>query len=187
MEETNKQEQEGRTERVKERGGVRKGILYELLILGIKIAAIVGVLVAVFTFIFGVFRTADASMHPAVRDGDLVIYYRFDKKYVASDSVVVKFDGEKQVRRVVAVAGDTVDFTEKGNLMLNGSIQQETDINEKTYRYDTGVEFPLTVPEGEIFVLGDSREHSTDSRVYGCVPINKTLGKVTMIIRTRRP
>ena len=134
MEETNKQEQEGRTERVKERGGVRKGILYELLILGIKIAAIVGVLVAIFTFIFGVFRTPDASMHPAIRDGDIVIYYRFDKKYVASDSVVVKFDGEKQVRRVVAVAGDTVDFTEKGNLVLNGSSQQETDINEKTYR-----------------------------------------------------
>ena len=186
MEETNKQEHTGRTERAKERGGVKKGILYELLMLGIKIAAIIGVLVIIFTLIFGIFRTSDLSMHPAIRDGDLVMYYRFDKKYVASDTVVLQYEGEQQVRRVVAVAGDTVDFKD-GRLVINGSAQEEREIHEETYRYETDVEFPLTVGEGEIFVLGDGREHSTDSRVYGTVPVNKTLGKVTMIIRTRRP
>ncbi len=168
-----------------ERGDIRKGTLYELLILGIKIAAIIVVFVGVFTFVFGIFRTADASMHPAIRDGDLVIFYRYDKTYVASDILVVDYKGERQARRVVAVAGDTVDL-QSGQLYINSSVQQEPEIHEVTDRYETEVEFPLTVKEGEVFVLGDGREHSTDSRVYGCVPIKKTLGKVTMIIRTRR-
>ena len=175
----------GPTTRRSERGDVARGILYELLILLIKITAIIGVFIAVFTFIFGVFRTADASMHPAIRDGDLIIYYRHDRDYVMSDTIVVDYNGEKQARRVVAIAGDTVDLRD-GRLIVNGSAQEEREIHEATDRYDTDVEFPLTVGEGEVFVLGDGREHSTDSRVYGTVPVEKTLGKVTIVIRTRR-
>lgn len=169
-----------------QRGSVGRGILYELLILLIKIAAIIAVFVAIFTFIFGVFRTGDAAMHPSIRDGDLIIYYRHDKKYVASDTIVVRYNGELEARRVVAVAGDTVDLSD-GYLVINGSIQQERDIHEKTYRLETDIEFPLTVGEGEVFVLGDGREHATDSRVYGPVKIEDTLGKVTIVLRTRRP
>lgn len=168
-----------------ERGDVTKGIMYELLILAIKIVAIIVVFIGIFTFIFGIFRTADLSMHPAIRDGDLVIFYRFDKKYVASDTIVVSYDGEKQARRVVAIEGDKVDLI-NGQLFINGSVQMEQEIHERTDRYETDVRFPLTVEAGEVFVLGDGREHSTDSRVYGCVPVKKTLGKVTMVIRTRR-
>ena len=170
----------------KKRGGVSKGILYELLILGIKISAIVGVFVVVFTLIFGLFRVGDMSMYPAIKDGDLVMYYRFDKRYVATDTVAISYDGETQARRVIAIEGDTVDIRE-GKLYVNGAPQCEKDVQGVTDRYESDVEFPLTVQEGEIFVLGDSREYSTDSRIYGCVPINKTLGKVTMIMRTRRP
>lgn len=169
-----------------ERGNVLRGITYELVVLGIKITSIILVFVAIFTFIFGIFRTADLSMHPAIRDGDIVIFYRFDKNYVASDSIVVQYDGKLQARRVVAIAGDTVDLQD-GKLMINGSTQVEREIHEATERLETAIEFPLTVGEGEVFVLGDGREHATDSRVYGTVPIEKSLGKVTMIIRTRRP
>ena len=172
--------------KTEERGGALRGILYELLILLIKIAAIVAVFVAIFTFIFGIFRTGDASMHPAIRDGDLVIYYRYDKEYVAGDTIVVDYNGELQARRVVAIAGDTINFTGSGQLLINGSAQQERDIYEKTFRLDTDIEFPLTLGPGEVFVLGDGREHSTDGRVYGAVLVDDTLGKVTIVIRTRR-
>lgn len=181
-----KQEAVNETAQAAERNGAARGILYELLILLIKIAVIIGVFVAIFTFVFGIFRTADASMHPTIRDGDLVIYYRFDKNYVASDTIVVRYNEETQARRVVAVAGDTVDFSPSGQLKVNGSAQQEGSIYEKTFRLDTGIEFPLTLKEGEVFVLGDGREHSTDSRVYGPVRIEDSLGKVTIVIRTRR-
>lgn len=154
-----------------------------LALLG-KIAALGILFVLLFTVLFGLLRNQDAGMYPGVKDGDLVVFYRLDKKYHAQDLLILDYQGQRQVRRVVAVAGDTVDITEEG-LLVNGSPQQEKAIYESTKRYDSGLELPLTLKEGEVFVLGDAREHATDSRIYGVVDTKKTLGKVMMIIRRR--
>ena len=69
-------------------------------------------------------------MYPNIKDGDLVVYYRLDKNYTARDLTVLDYQGSRQVRRVIAVAGDTVDITEDG-LLVNGSPQQEPGIYEK--------------------------------------------------------
>lgn len=161
-------------------------ILREAILLLIKIGAVIAAFAIVFVFIFGIYRSRGEAMYPMLKDGDLVIYFRFDKDYVADELTVVEYQGEKQTRRVVAVAGDNVDIdTEQNKLILNGAVQQEINISEPTIRYDTGVEFPLTVGEGQIFVLGDSREKATDSRVYGCVDVKDTLGKAVWLLRTR--
>jgi len=165
-------------------GGSGEGVMTEFLLLLIKMAAIIAVIVLIFTVMFGIFRNADISMSPAIKDADLVFFYRMDKNYVKSDVLILKYQGKEQARRVIAVAGDTVDIKEDG-LYLNGAHQQEPEIYEKTVRYDTGVEFPLTVGEGQVFVLGDGRENVTDSRVYGCVNVSDTLGKVMTIVRRR--
>lgn len=159
-------------------------LLKEILYLFAKIAAIVFVFMLMFTFMFGFYRNGDPSMDPAVKDGDLVIFYRLDKNFVAQDTLVLEFEGKKQVRRVIATAGDTVDITAEG-LVVNGALQQETRIHTPTYQYEGGVQFPLTVQEGQVFVLGDSRMNSTDSRVYGAVEVKDTLGKVMAILRRR--
>ena len=157
----------------------------DLLFLMIKIASIVFIFILLFTFLYGLIRYAEPSMAPMIKDGDLVIYYRYTKSgYQTQDAVVLEFQGKQQVRRVVATEGDTVDITENG-LVVNGALQQEPSIYQKTERYQDGVDFPLTVPEGHVFVLGDSRANSTDSRVYGCVKIEDTLGKVMAVIRRR--
>ncbi|WP_242996422.1 signal peptidase I [Lacrimispora amygdalina] len=154
-----------------------------LLLLG-KIAVISLAFLLLFTFLFGLYRNADADMTPAVKDGDLVIFYRLDKRYIAGDVLVLEYQGQKQVRRVVATAGDTVDITEDG-LIINGAIQQEPDIYFATHRYEGGPEFPVTLSEGQVFVLGDHRTNATDSRVYGVVEIRDTLGKVMAVFRRR--
>ena len=179
-------EPEGPSEARKDEGRAKKpeGVLWELLMLLIKIAVIAAAFIAIFTFVFGIYRNHDLSMSPAVKDGDLVIYYRYDKNYTASDTLVLEYEGEKQTRRVVAIAGDTVDF-DSGVLIVNGAPQLEMNIYEPTYRYETAIEFPLTVGENEVFVLGDGRENATDSRVYGAVNASDTLGKVMAVIRTR--
>lgn len=175
----------------KEKDGAGKriaqgSILYEILILSLKIAAILAVIVVMFTFLFGITRCTDVSMYPAVKDGDLVVYYRLDKNYVKDELAVIEYEGKKQVRRVVAVEGDEVDIDlENNRLILNGSPQIEEDIHELTARFDTDVEFPLTLKSGEIFVLGDGREHTVDSRMYGPVRTRDTIGKASIIIRTR--
>ena len=84
----------------------------------------------------------------------------------------------------MAVEGDTVDISEDG-LIINGSLQQEDNIYEDTQRYEEGIDFPITLQEDEIFLLGDSRENATDSRIFGPVKTNETLGKVIMILRRR--
>jgi signal peptidase I len=156
----------------------------EILFLLAKIAGIILAFLLVFTFLFGLCRNLDASMGPSVKDGDLVMFYRLDKNYIARDTLVLEFKGQKQVRRVVATAGDTVDITEEG-LLVNGALQQEPEIYSPTQRYESGAEFPLTVKEGEVFVLGDCRLNATDSRIYGAVKVKDTLGKVMTVLRRR--
>ncbi|SHK84653.1 signal peptidase I [Desulforamulus aeronauticus] len=158
--------------------------LKDILFLLAKIAVILVAFLLIFTFMYGLCRNTDASMAPSVKDGDLVIFYRLDKKYVAQDTLVLEFEGQMQVRRVIATAGDVVDITEDG-LVINGALQQETGIYESTQRYENGVEFPLTVGEGQVFVLADSRVNVADSRIYGAVEIKDTLGKVMTIFRRR--
>jgi signal peptidase I len=153
--------------------------------LAAKVACIALAFTLLFTFLFGLIRCREPSMAPAVKDGDLVLFYRYTKSgYLPQDALVLRQGGRSQVRRVVATAGDTVDITEDG-LVVNGALQQEPGIYQKTERYQEGVDFPLTVPEGQVFVLGDSREGAADSRLYGCVKIKDTLGKVTAVIRRR--
>jgi signal peptidase I len=156
----------------------------ELGSLALKIGAIVGIAVWIFTFVYGLHYNADPAMNPAVKDGDLVIYYRWDKDYRAGDLLLLTFQGQTQVRRVIAVAGDTVDITENG-LVINGALQFELGIYQKTERYAEGIDFPLTLGENEVFVLGDAREGATDSRIYGVINIKDTHGTVITVLRRR--
>jgi len=157
----------------------------DLLLLLTKIALIVLVFLLLFTFVFGIARHEEQSMAPAIKDGDLVVFNRYVKSgYQSRDAIVLEYDGQKQVRRVVATAGDRVDIYED-SLVINGALQQEAEVFQATERYQEGVSFPLTVPDGQVFVLGDSRKGATDSRIYGCVMIEETLGKVMTVIRRR--
>lgn len=159
-------------------------LLREFLLLLAKIAVVILAVVLVFTFVYGLHRNRDPAMDPAVKDGDLVIYYRLDKHYVFGDTLMLDYQGSPEVRRVVGTAGDTVDIREDG-LYINGARQQESSIHEPTHRYETDVDFPLTLKEGQVFVLGDARENATDSRVYGPVEAKETRGKVISIFRRR--
>lgn len=156
----------------------------DILSLLLKTGILILLFLALFTFVFGLFRNQDADMYPNIKDGDLVVYYRLDRDYTARDLLVLDYQGDRQVRRVIAVAGDTVDITEDG-LLVNGSPQQEPGIYEATERYAEGMEFPATLKDGEVFVLGDAREDAEDSRIYGVVDTEDTLGKVMIVIRRR--
>lgn len=159
-------------------------IKQDVVLLLLKMAFIVLTIFLVFTFLYGIVRINDLSMKPAIRDGDLAIYYRLDKYYVAGDVAAFEDDGRTTTGRVAAVAGDTVDITKDG-LKINGALQVSQDIYFGTTQYKDGVNFPLTVGEGQIFVLGDNRPQATDSRIYGCINISDVKGKVIAIIRTR--
>lgn len=115
------------------------------------------------------------SMAPFFMDGDLVLVWRIERRYVANDVVFFKRGGDSLIKRVVAVPGDTVDADVRGQFMVNGIILEDTFVK-------SGLEYPLTLEEGEYFVLGDNRGPAVDSRNFGSVAdIN---GKVLLVLRT---
>ena len=156
----------------------------EMGALGIKVAVFAVIIALTFTFFYGFHRNTDPGMFPMVKDGDLVLFYRLDKNYDIGELLLLDFEGARQIRRVVAKEGDNVDITEDG-LVVNGSLQQELAIYEETWDYIEGTEFPITVGPNEVFVLGDARQNAADSRIYGCVKLKNTLGKVITTIRRR--
>jgi signal peptidase I len=159
-------------------------LLWELFNLILKIAIITATFALFSTCLFGFCRNTDPDMVPMVKDGDLVLFYRLNRDYSFGDLLLLNYQGKSQVRRVVAKAGDTVDITENG-LSINGAIQRELDIYQPTQQYEDGVPFPYTVPEGQVFILGDARENATDSRVYGAINTEDTLGSVIAVLRRR--
>jgi len=161
-------------------------VMEDFTFLMTKIFLVFGSFVLLLLFVFGVTRMPDDTMAPAFREGDIVFFQRIGvSRLLAGDLVVVRSEGGTQIRRVVAVAGDEVNITYHG-LMINGLRQQEMHIFEDTAPFsEIGVEFPLVVPEGHVFVLGDSRTRATDSRIYGPVRIDDLLGSVVTFIRGR--
>lgn len=162
----------------------RRSLLVDIASLLFKVGAFAALFVVLFSFVFGAFRYADVSMAPRIADGDMAIDYRLDKDYAARDAIVFSYDGNRLIGRVVALAGDVVDITADG-LEINGSLQQEADIQGATTQVSGGVTFPLTVGEGQVFVLGDNREEALDSRTFGCVDIDRTEGTLVALLRTR--
>ncbi len=162
----------------------QNSLAYDLLMLMAQIAAIALGAVVVFSFVFGLMRVADPSMEPSFQDGDLVLFYRVDKRYEVRDVVVFEREGHLTSGRVVAQGGDTVNIDSRG-LIVNGAYQQEQGITDETTQVADGVTFPLEVPEGAVFLLGDNRDEAVDSRIVGCVPCDQTLGKVIGMFRRR--
>ena len=159
-------------------------LLNQFLMLLLKLAVFAVMAIILFGYVFGLTRSSGLGMEPAFRDGDLILYYRITGTCSADEVLVVRYHGEKLLERVVAVAGDEVDITEHG-LMINGAPVQETDVRGETTRFEEGVSFPLRVPEGKVFVLGDNREHATDSRIFGCVDTDDVYGRVIGLFRRR--
>ena len=141
-----------------------------------------------FVFAIRLVGVVGDSMYPTLHNGDkLTLLSNFLYEPEVGDIVVLKapgFDDKPIVKRVIARAGQTVDIDfSTGTVTVDGQVLDEPYINEPTYR-DNGTQFPLTVPENCIFVMGDNRNHSTDSRDprIGCVDQRYVLGKALQIV-----
>ena len=159
-------------------------VLNEFLHLLLKIVIIALIFWSLFTFVFGIYRVQSIEMKPAIQDGDLVLFYRLSKDPQVSETVVYRYEGKTYTGRVIAKEGDVVDIDENG-LLINGSYQQESGIYTSTTQFEEGIDFPITVPQGEVFLLGDNRPEATDSRIFGCVKESSLLGKVVGFFRRR--
>jgi len=147
------------------------------------------VVVLVFTFFVRLMGVSGPSMIPTLQDGDrlLVVNSLLCGKYEVGDIVIARkesFDDKPIVKRVIATAGQTVDIDfDLGQVYVDGELLDEDYINDYTYR-EEGTVFPLTVPEGEVFLMGDNRNHSNDSRdsSLGTVDTRLLIGKAVFLV-----
>ena len=143
------------------------------------------VLVLVFSFFFRIIQVDGSSMVPTLVNGDKLIVWGAGYTPQRGDVVIVDSYtsyGKPLVKRVIAKGGDTVSIDyATGTVAVNGEVLQEDYIAEPTYLgYD--VQFPYTVPEGTVFVMGDNRNQSLDSRstYVGCIDERDILGRVLL-------
>ena len=157
--------------------------------LGLRILSVALILYLVFTFGFLICQNHGQGMFPAMKDGDLCIIFRtpaqtlMGERFAAGDIVAYRAEGKRYIGRVAAVAGDVIQMNDSGSLTVNGS-GQSGEILFPTYARGE-LAYPYTVPQGCLYVLGDRRTDTQDSRDFGPIPMESVEGKVITILRRR--
>ncbi len=159
-----------------------KGLLevFQMLAMAVVIS------IALNVFVVQVTEVRQRSMEPTLLSSDRVLVSKVDYRLHPpqhDDIIVFRPVVETNipfVKRVIALAGETVDIKD-GRVLVNGRPLDEPYVNGRTTeRNPQQIHFPLTVPPNSVFVLGDNRPVSGDSREWGAVPDENIIGKVVV-------
>ena len=155
----------------REYGKTLRSTIYAL----ITVAA-AAVLVA--TLLLPVLQIYGSSMFPTLTDGDIVLSLK-EAELQKKDVIAFYYNNKILVKRVIARSGEWVDIDEEGNVTVNGELLEEPYLTEKSMG-ECDIELPYQVPEGRLFVMGDHRSVSVDSRSksVGCVAEEQIVGKL---------
>ena len=125
-----------------------------------------------------VLEVSGSSMEPTLQDGDVLILFK--PKVIKTGELCGMYAKDRLIlKRVIALPGDVVDMDDTGNVYVNGKALEEPYVSQKAVG-TCDLSFPYTVPENSLFVMGDHRETSIDSRcsLIGCVRMNQVMGQV---------
>ena len=134
------------------------------------------------TLLLSAMQVRGGSMEPTFHDGEVLLSTRIPSAK-KGDIVAFYYDNKILLKRVVATAGDEVDIRYDGTVVVNGSALSEPYISGES-RGKCSTQFPCMVPDGRLFVLGDNRAVSVDSRssAIGCIAEKSVAGKVILRI-----
>ena len=160
---------------------ISKGFLKELYEWTQAIAIAVVLALLINQFVFSIVEVQGASMEPTLNQSERLFVFKSFYKPKNKDIIIVKSEQLNKyiVKRVIAVGGQTIDINkETGEVFVDGKLQNEPYINEGTnYFVGNADKYPLTVPENHVFVMGDNRGNSMDSRALGVFDYDDIMGK----------
>lgn len=145
-------------------------------VFSLLVVAAVSILIA--TLFLPVLEIYGNSMSPTLNNKDIVVSVK-TTQLEQGDICCLYYNNHILVKRVIGVAGDEIAMDEDGNVFVNGQLLEEPYLMEKALG-ECDLEFPFTVPEQTVFVLGDNRASSVDSRnsLIGCVSVDEVVGKI---------
>ena len=155
--------------------GVFRSTVYTL----ITVSAI-AVLVAV--LLLPVLRIYGTSMSPTLTEGNIVVSLK-GSRFETGDVIAFYYNNKVLVKRVIANTGDWVDIDKEGNVYVNNELINEPYLTDKAFG-ECNIDLPYQVPESRIFVMGDNRSVSVDSRntAVGCVAEEQIVGKIVFCV-----
>ena len=124
-----------------------------------------------------VIQVSGDSMKPTLSNGDIILLVK-SKRFSTGELCCVSCQNKLLLKRVIGLPGDNIDIDENGNVYLNGKLLDEPYVTNKALG-ECDIDLPYTVPEGKLFVMGDQRETSVDSRstAVGCVDYDQMVGR----------
>ncbi len=165
----------------------KHGIGRSILSFIVTIAVVVLIAMGLRTFVFQAYEIPSGSMEDTIMTGDMVFSEKLT--YRASDpqpgDIVTFADPQipsrTLIKRVIATEGQTVQLID-GKVVVDGEVLDEpyTDGKESwplNSSFGTPIVYPYTVPKGELWVMGDNRTNSQDSRYFGSIPVSSVTGK----------
>ena len=139
------------------------------------------------TFLFTLIRVVGSSMVPTLSTNDRLIVWKLMYKPRQGDIIILKpplHPETPYVKRIIGMPGQTINInTSTQEVIIDGEPIDEDYINEPT-RFSGNMTFPVKVPDDHVFVMGDNRNNSKDSRYtdVGMIPYDKIIGKATVRI-----
>ena len=161
-------------QRIKHNAAYRKALAGTIDVL--LIAAAIAVLIS--TLLLPVLQITGDSMEPALYSGNIIVLLKTDK-FETGDVCSFTWNNRNLVKRVIGNAGDWIEIDKEGTVYVNGEPLDEPYVKEKSLG-ECDITFPYQVPEDSVFLMGDHRETSIDSRstVIGSVGYDQIVGKV---------
>lgn len=137
---------------------------------------IVLIVVLIRTFIITPVRVNGNSMKTTLFDREILLLTKGNRNIKRFDIIVLKFDGERLVKRVVGLPGEHLKYV-NNQLYINDNLIEDSYSNAITISFDIKELGYEVIPDNHYFVLGDNRSESKDSRFFGMVDIDDIVGK----------